>query len=413
MTEHAFRHRWYGLVYLLILALLVGLCFAMYAKVFTPVATVRLRVADAGLQLFTGSDVKRHGVNIGEVRAIESDGRVATLTLALEPEQLATVPANTEARLIPKTVFGEKYVALRDPARPAGGPLRAGDTISADRATNTVESTQLLTDLRPTLTALDPPRLNAALTALATGLEGRGQRLGDNMVRLDGYLRRLNPKLPVLQRDLAALADVAHAVDAAAPDLARTLANTTVTSATITAERASLRSFLDSVTGGADAMRATLDRTGDDLVRVNAVNRQLLAALARYSPVYRCVFAGALRLQPRIAAALGGPDHPHQVRVTVEAVKPRGPYRPGLDAPQLVEDRGPDCYGLPNPRVPMPGMAFADGTQDDPRFSPAARDRLAVNAVAALATGQHPGRVPDVATLLYGPLVRGTEVTVR
>lgn len=53
-----------------------------------------------------------------------------------------------------------------------------------------------MNDLLPLLRTVQPGKLNATLSAFATALEGRGDRIGDNLTRVEDYLRRLNPHLP-------------------------------------------------------------------------------------------------------------------------------------------------------------------------------------------------------------------------
>ena len=60
---------------------------------------------------------------VGEVRSVSSDGRKATIDLALQPRTVGLIPANVSARLLPKTLFGEKFVDLVLP--PAALPAAA------------------------------------------------------------------------------------------------------------------------------------------------------------------------------------------------------------------------------------------------------------------------------------------------
>ena len=42
----------------------------------------------------------------------------AELTLGIYPDQLDTIPGNVTASIVPKTLFGEKYVSLVIPESP-------------------------------------------------------------------------------------------------------------------------------------------------------------------------------------------------------------------------------------------------------------------------------------------------------
>src|SRR6266566_5951988 len=72
-----------------------------------------------------------------------------------------------------KTLFGEKFVALVDPAHPNGRLLRNGDQIPENRTTPPFELDQVIAALVPILDSAKPGDLGGALHALAVGLAGQ------------------------------------------------------------------------------------------------------------------------------------------------------------------------------------------------------------------------------------------------
>src|SRR6185369_1380195 len=94
-----------GFTFVLLLSAAVGMSVLTYRKAFTPVTWVTLTADHTGLQLNDGAEVKLHGVEVGEVRSIASDGQRATLRLALNPRQAALIPSNVTASMLPKTLF--------------------------------------------------------------------------------------------------------------------------------------------------------------------------------------------------------------------------------------------------------------------------------------------------------------------
>ena len=66
--------RTYGVVFLVVLALLVALTVAIYNKVFVEVVHVTLQTDRVGNQLAPPADVKLRGMIVGEVRDVRSDG---------------------------------------------------------------------------------------------------------------------------------------------------------------------------------------------------------------------------------------------------------------------------------------------------------------------------------------------------
>lgn len=278
------RLRLYGVVFLAVLALLLSLSVAAYQQVFTSVVRITLEADSLGNQLDPRADVKLRGLLVGEVRAVRADGTKATLDLALKPEYVASIPSDVHARLLPKTLFGEKYVDLVAPARPWARPIRAGDVITQDRTRVGIELQQLMNDLLPLLRTVRPGKLNATLSAFATALEGRGDRIGDNLTRVEDYLHRLNPHLPSLTEDFARLADVAEVYGDAAPDLMGILRNTVTTSRTIVEERDRLAAALTTTATAAGTADGFLDANGDRLITLGRVSRPTLGVFARYSP---------------------------------------------------------------------------------------------------------------------------------
>jgi phospholipid/cholesterol/gamma-HCH transport system substrate-binding protein len=432
-------YRMLGLVFFAIVGLLVTLSLKAYSKAFTPVTKVDLQVTASGQNLLPGSDVKVRGLLVGEVRSITSDGSKATIHMALHPSDARKLPANVTAQILPKTVFGEKYVDIRMPSQPAGQSLaqQSHPTITLDRSKAALEVSRVLTDVLPLLRSVNPQELSLTLNALASALEGKGEKLGQTFELLDAYLKGFNPQIDVLKKDITALADVATTYDTAAPDLLRVLGNLVVTSRTIVAEKQTITAFLSDVTGAANKTNSLLQRSGNNIIRVNKVNRDLLALLARYSPEFPCFFQGYARLQPQVKAAVGTTrETKKSAHIVIEFGGPQPAYTYPLDVPAYKDNRGPNCYGLPNPTVPQPPLRprLKDGTEDDPAFGPtntngqfatsntgpvstggagAAADQSMINALLGPMLQVQSSTVPDIATLLYGPMLRGQQVSLR
>ncbi len=89
----------------------LAVAFLAYQRVLVPHRDIVLRTDVVGNALQVGSDVKLNGVPVGTVAKISATDEGADLRLALDPDVLAKVPDNAVARLLPKTMFGERYVA--------------------------------------------------------------------------------------------------------------------------------------------------------------------------------------------------------------------------------------------------------------------------------------------------------------
>ncbi|WP_367323637.1 MCE family protein [Streptomyces sp. HUAS ZL42] len=407
------RLRLYGVVFLVVLALLLSLSVAVYRQVFTPAVRIKLEADSLGNQLDPRADVKLRGLLVGEVRSVHTDGSKATLDIALKPEYVEYIPSDVHARLLPKTLFGEKYVDLVAPARSSARPVRAGDVITQDRTRVGIELQQLMNDLLPLLRTVQPGKLNATLSAFATALEGRGDRIGDNLTRVEDYLHRLNPHLPSLTEDFARLAEVAEVYDEAAPDLLAILRNTVTTSRTIVEQREQLASALRTTATTAGTADGFLDANGGRLITLGEVSRPTLELFARYSPEYPCLFAGLVRQEKASEQAFRG----GKMHITLEVVRPQGAYEPG-EYPRYGERSGPNCRNLPGPPVPAPGAHLDDGSRNGSSsggplgVSATRAEQRAVGSLVAPVMGVPADEVPPVATLLFGPMARGTAVSV-
>jgi phospholipid/cholesterol/gamma-HCH transport system substrate-binding protein len=419
-AERPLALRLYGVAFLVIVALLLGLSVAIYRHTFTSVVHVQLRADSVGDQLQPAADVKLRGLIVGEVRSISSDGRVATVDLALDPADVSLIPANVNARLLPKTLFGNTYVDLEVPPGPSARPIRAGDVIPQDRTQAGIEVQRVLGDLLPLLRTVQPGKLNATLAAFADALEGRGDQLGANLVLVDRYVSQLNPHLPALQADLRDLAKVTDVFNTAAPDLLAVLKNLTVTGQTVVDKKAQLASFLTGTQSFASTAQSVLDQDGQRIITLAHVTAPTVALLDRYSPEYPCLLQGLSELEPRLQRAFRGGE----LHITLEVVVPRAPYKPG-EEPRYQDRSGPNCRGLPDPAVPAPPVKLADGTSGSaPAGSSAASNSLVsglagtlaeqhvVDSILAPVMGVQADEVPAVATLLFGPLARGTAVSV-
>ena len=173
-----------------------------------------------------------------------SDG--AELTLGLFPSQVDTIPDNVTASIVPKTLFGEKYVSLVIPDEASAKPIKSGDTI--ERTVIATEVEKVLSDLYPLLRVVEPAELNQTLNALATALEGRGDQIGENLETIDSYLKRLNPEIPALVEDLRLTASVSDTYAEVLPQIGEILHNTVTTTGTLETREARLHQLLDDVT---------------------------------------------------------------------------------------------------------------------------------------------------------------------
>ena len=418
----------YGIGFLALCLLALYMTYATFSKKFAEYDEVTLKSSKTGVSLPTRADVKIRGVIVGEVLEVDTGGDGAELTLGLYPSETETIPKNTTAQILPKTLFGEKFVALQVPDNPEGS-IEAGDTIEQGEVAIEVE--EVLNDLFPLLRSIKPAELNYTLTALANALEGRGDKIGEGLETLDTYLKRQNPEMPELIDSIDKLGRVSSLYNSIIPDLVPLLRNSVKTTGTLEEKEAELQALFTDVAGFSDTTKAFLRKNGDNMIRLANQGAQVLPLLAKYAPEYNCLFRGIVNAIPRQEEAFRNKT----LHIILELLpkQPRG-YRPN-ENPQYNDKRGPFPYcnlmyksmrgGFNQNNLP-PGRLkpnLRDGVNEDSQLAKRApvsdavggtpEERAMVNAIASPLLGVHVDDVPDVTTLLLGPLTRGTEVNLR
>ncbi len=428
-----------GIAYLVLVGLLLSLSTAIYKKVFQDVTTVTLKADRAGLQMAVYGDVRYNGVLVGQIRDIQQEGDQAIITLGLEPGSAAQIPKDVDASILPTTLFGRKFVSLDAAAGKGEIGIPDGLVIPENRVTTTVELGRVLSRLYPLLRTVRPVDLSATLSALATALNGRGEQVGDTLVKLDDYVTDLNVYLPTLKQDLRLLASVAQTYNVSAPDLLTVLGNLTVTSRTIIDQKTEVPALFESLTEVADTGTRILRKNEVNAVKAVKLSEPVLRVLDKYSPEYNCLLRGIAAYKPILLKTFEG----GLVKQFVEFPNPQHRAYDRRDLPAYKDERGPRCYGMPNnyPRN-WPGIDLRNGTNMDTAagrgnsYSPpssggggggvpqlpgdltgalgntgastggTASQRSATAAVLSMRSGRASSEIPELSTLMYSPFVR-------
>jgi phospholipid/cholesterol/gamma-HCH transport system substrate-binding protein len=418
-----------GVLFLMVVAFLVWLSAAFYNKTFITVTPVTLKTSHIGTQLALGADVKLRGIIVGDVRKVSTTGNGATIKLALQPAKAKLIPQDVVARILPKTLFGQKFVDLVVPAQttPDQESLHSGSVINEDHSRNAIEVEQVLNNILPVIQAVSPQQLNVTLTNLADALEGRGDQLGQNLVNLDDYLRRFNTHLPSFTTDISELASVADSYDKAAPDLLRFLDNSAFTSQTVTAKQNTLLQFLRDTTSFADTATGVLTDNETRLIQLGQVANPILGELASRAGDIRLTVDGLAEIAPKLEAVFGSGTNKNWLHIDLIPVSPKGAYVAPNDCPKYVNKEGsqygPNC-GVGSAAASAdtgsatvlkalgPAPAANSGASADVVGSPA-EQKLISTIVGAVTTRQASTDLTDesVADLLLGPILRGTTVT--
>lgn len=357
------RIRTLGILFIALMLAAIWLVVLVFDQAFTSFDEVSLPTDASGLQLPDHADVKVRGVIIGEVTKVLANpgGNGALLTLGIYPSQIDTIPKNVTATILPKTLFGEKYVELNIPANADRQHLVAGDRIAQTRLP--IELENVLNDLYPLLTAIEPAQLNYTLNALADALDGRGAKLGQTLVSVNAYLTKFNPQVPGLVQDLTKLATVSGTYADVAPQLAETLRNSVKTGNTLESQQAALHALLRQTAAFADTSTSFLNVNGQNITDLAKVSAPQLALLNSYASEFPCLAEGLAKQVPLLSSAFRG--YMLHINLIPFPKQPRG-YSSPKDKPIYGATNPASCAGLPNPPIPYKTTPnVIDGVDDN------------------------------------------------
>jgi phospholipid/cholesterol/gamma-HCH transport system substrate-binding protein len=430
MIERALRfHKVLGVVFVALLLLSVWAVYGVFTHKFKTYDEVQLQASSIGLQLPERADVKIRGVIVGEVIQMEATGAdSAVLTLGLYPDRTDSIPENVTGAILPKTLFGEKYVELKIPegTTPTTAPIRAGAVIEHTELATELET--VLRDLHPLLRAVEPADLNIMLSAVATALDGRGDALGDNLETLDSYLKRMNPHIPELLEDLRLTAEFSDIYADILPEVATILDNTVTTMQTLEGREATLNQLLVDTRTFSQTMQRFLDDNADLIEELGDLSVRQLRLFRKYSPMFPCLTEGLVGASRLNSEAFRN----YQLHIILEFLPNQPRHWNSADRPQLNERRGPDCVTLPNPpfnrdpknrnwRTEVPnfndGVAAPTGkgthrvapgfSQDTDSYQGSAADVDLLRQLLAAQYGE--AMTSDLGVALAAPLVAGGE----
>jgi virulence factor Mce-like protein len=331
-----------GLGTVVLIAVIFALAISMFRGSWAETVPVTVISDRAGLVMNPDAKVNMRGVQVGKVASIEDrpDGRAA-ITLAVDKSQLHLIPSNVRVDIASTTVFGAKYVQLVAPPDPSAQPLRDGQVLDSDSVT--VEINTVFQELTSVLSKIEPVKLNQTLGALAKGVNGRGEKIGQMLVDLDHLLATLDPSLPNLRHDVATAPEVLRAYGDAAPDLIAIANNATKFSQTIVDEQNNLDAVLVAAIGLADVGNDVVGTNRQPLTDVLHLLVPTTDLLNEYAPGLNCALAGVLDLMNTPPLPLPGIVVSSSFPLAAER------YRYPGHLPKVAATGGPHCadQGLP------------------------------------------------------------------
>jgi phospholipid/cholesterol/gamma-HCH transport system substrate-binding protein len=336
---------------------------------------------------------------------------------------------------VPASLFGNTKIELLPPAKSSGEFLHDKSVIAADTTPTAASLQTALQNAYTLLTSIHPAQLDAALSALATALEGQGEHVNTLIAKADHFLARLAPHLPKLDDVITSLATVTNHLARNAPQLLDSLANTLVVAKGILADKNVVRSLLDVAPVATDNARRLFNPTTvDNAVTVVRNEVPVSAALAEHPDallqtilgfkVFADTFNQTLASGPYLKANLLLTSADFTQLLPAAAGKPGNVFHAIVDPPEYTAADCPRYDGASGPNCGANAPAAAGSTaqvfQTGTNFGGAsssvgsARETRAVQQAASALThlpvAQLSGGVVDV---LLGPLLRGVPTLVQ
>ncbi len=347
---------WWAPALILILAAIVTMTALAFNGTLRQVVPLTVVSDRAGLVMEPGAKVKLRGVQIGTVGSIGTDAdNRATLNLRIDPKPFVLLRSDVEAEIKSSTAFGAKYVDLVIPQTRGGAALQPGAVLQSRNVT--VEVNTVFENLQGIVSAIDPAKLNAVLSAFADALRGKGAVIGQAITAADDVLSVVNPRMPTITTDWKLFGQTTAAYSAAAQDILSVLESFTTTSGTVSAQARELDDVLLSAVGFAQSGNTVVGGNQDALVRALRVSEPTTALLDTYSPTYTCLFTGAQWfLENGGRDALGG--NGKSVIMDSALLFGDDPYRFPDNLPKVNARGGPggrpSCGSLPDPTKNFP-----------------------------------------------------------
>ncbi|CCQ13698.1 putative Mce family protein [Rhodococcus sp. AW25M09] len=428
-----------GLAFFLALALFIGWSVTRYEGTFDAAVDVDVVLDSAGNALPLRADVKVRGVMVGHVDSTSVRDGPVVAHLKIMPSYASYISRDATARLLPKTLFGERYVALMVPEGPVQ-PIVDGSVLMQDLSGNAIEVGELLDGLAPLLQAIPPQDLANTLGALAQGLSGRGERIGTTIDRLENIFSQVNAEMPALQEDIRGVADLADTYSDALPSLVDALDNFRVTGNTVVERRPAVDTLIASLTSSATTTADFVAANSNDIISLADDSRYLLETLDQYTPTVKCFLDQIVAVVPQIPEVLDTENEFPGIQGTAEFINTKGRFLPNQDEPRFLDDRPPRCLPSAPPGENTPqysGGSFNDGAYQVPSRNPGPQgddatttdnrpfpatpasyagsdfERSTLAVVYANRGGVAPEDIPSWTTALGAPAMRGNQVELR
>ncbi len=387
---------------------IVGACFALVAALCVVLALakskgdldrivrVRAELVNVGDGLPEKSDVKFHGVLVGQVADVVAapTGQPNTVHINLKPEYAGGIPDTVTARVVPSNVFAVSSIQLIDHDN-SHGALRAGAVIREDNSLQTILFQTTLNKFRKVFTALSRPSTDHSvglLEAISDATHGKGQAIRTAGGDLKEIVAQLNTVVgdPGSPSTISALTEATTALRQVSPDLFDTLDSAVRPMRTLAEKRSALTNFLTAGLNTVGTLGDAFDHQSDRLITITTEMTPVVGVLADNAGQFHPV-SGRLE---RLAENMLQVYDPVTTQFTVKAIVSLTPTRTYVraDCPRYGALVGPSCQTAPE--VPTaPNLYPALGSMGLP--PPAGVTDNRPNVAPPRDSTRHAGEIPN------------------
>jgi len=361
---HRIPTAWWTVILLVAIGVFLFVTTTAFAGTFRSYVPVTLTSDRAGLVMETGAKVELRGVQVGRVSQIGDGKSMASLRLEIDPDQIRYIPANVQAQISATSAFGAKFVELVYPQNPSRARLTAGAVLHSKNVSTEINTVfENVVDL---LKMIDPVKLNAVLTAVAEGVRGQGERIGEATTDLNQVLLALNARSDTIRQDWRSFKNFNDTYDAAAQDILTILNAASTTSTTVVNHSAALDALLLNTIGFAKAGTNLLATSRDNLVASVNTLEPTTNLLLKYNPEYTCFLQGAKWYLDNGGYAAWGAADGRTLQLDVALLLGNDPYVYPDNLPIVAAKGGPGgkpgCGSLPDATKNFPVRELVTNT---------------------------------------------------
>lgn len=343
-----------GLAVLLVIALATAGLLAKSTGALNAHVPVVADLVNVGDGLPAKSDVKYHGLLVGNVTDVipAAFGKPNYVHIDLKPDYAKAIPNSVTARVVPSNVFAVSSIQLIDPADPDGGhTIRAGAHIAEDGELSTVIFQTTVSKLRDILAATGRGREDHSLGILAAvgaATDNRRVKLLTAGAHLSKLLDQLNGIVATEPgpSTVSALLDATHGLQATAPDLVDALHQAVGPMRAFAEKRAELASLVAGGQHTVGVARQAFDNHIDQLIQITHDLTPVLGVFANNADKFVPIFTRVNRLSDKFFEHVYDPDLVTKNMRANLSWTPTHTYT-RADCPQYGELKGPSCFTAP------------------------------------------------------------------